>query len=166
MALQLIEGTKGKRHRLVSIVNNMQSAESLKMQSVMLGGAADPSAFMTEVGPFPYEAFRAQEGLSPGRRLSRELLPQLSLPQVNMLTVQCQMTQWHADRIMPKDSTACKLFITHYTAFTLHILTNPGQCDCSLSFMHLRCPSVFLLSLHKTLLRSVVTLSLSSSGRH
>lgn len=89
-ALQLIEGTKGKRHRLVSIVNNMQSAESLKMQSVMLGGAADPSAFMTEVGPFPYEAFRAQEGLSPGRRLSRELLPQLLLPQVSMLTVSCQ----------------------------------------------------------------------------
>ena len=79
LALQLIEGTKGKRHRLVSIVHNMQSAESLKMQSVMLGGAADPSAFMTEVGPFPYEAFRTQEGLSPGRRLPRELLPQLSL---------------------------------------------------------------------------------------
>ncbi len=82
--MQLIEGTKGKRHRLVSIVNNMQTAESLKMQSVMLGGAADPSAFMTEVGPFPYEAFRVQEGASPGRRLSRDLLPQLSLQQVSM----------------------------------------------------------------------------------
>lgn len=56
--MQLIEGTKGRRHRLVSIFNNMQTAESLKMQSVMLGGAADPSAFMTEVGPFQYEAFR------------------------------------------------------------------------------------------------------------
>ena len=56
--MQLIEGTKGRRHRLVSIFNNMQTAESLKMQSVMLGGAADPAAFMTEVGPFQYEAFR------------------------------------------------------------------------------------------------------------
>ena len=56
--MQLIEGTKGRRHRLVSIFNNMQTAESLKMQSVMLGGAADPSAFMTEVGPFQYETFR------------------------------------------------------------------------------------------------------------
>lgn len=56
--MQLIEGTKGRRHRLVSIFNNMQTAESLKMQSVMLGGAGDPSAFMTEVGPFQYEAFR------------------------------------------------------------------------------------------------------------
>ena len=81
--LQLIEGTKGKRHRLVSIVNNMQTAESLKMQSVMLGGKADPSAFMTEVGPFPYDAFRVQEANSPGRRASKELLPQLSLPQVS-----------------------------------------------------------------------------------
>lgn len=54
----MIEGTKGRRHRLVSIFNNMQTAESLKMQSVMLGGAADPSAFMTDVGPFQYEAFR------------------------------------------------------------------------------------------------------------
>ena len=59
----------------------MQTAESLKMQSVMLGGEADPSAFMTEVGPFPYEAFRVQEANSPGRRASKELLPQLSLPQ-------------------------------------------------------------------------------------
>ena len=79
----MIEGTKGKRHRLVSIVNNMQTAESLKMQSVMLGGEADPSAFMTEVGPFPYEAFRVQEANSPGRRASKELLPQLSLSQVS-----------------------------------------------------------------------------------
>lgn len=85
--MQLIEGTKGKRHRLVSIVNNMQTAESLKMQSVMLGGAADPCAFMTEVGPFPYEAFRVQEVASPGRRLSRDLLPQLSLQQVSMWRV-------------------------------------------------------------------------------
>lgn len=82
--LQLIEGTKGRRHRLVSIVNNMQTAESLKMQSVMLGGEADPSAFMTEVGPFPYDAFRSQEVGSPGRRASREMLPQLSLPQVGL----------------------------------------------------------------------------------
>lgn len=58
IGMQLIEGTKGRRHRLVSIVNDMQTAESLKMQSVMLGGAADPSAFMTEVQPFQYEAFR------------------------------------------------------------------------------------------------------------
>lgn len=58
MDLQLIEGTKGRRHRLVSIFNNMQTAESLKMQSVMLGGVADPAAFMTEVGPFQYDAFR------------------------------------------------------------------------------------------------------------
>ena len=56
--MQLIEGTKGRRHKLVSIFNNMQTAESLKRQSVMLGGAADPAAFMTEVGAFQYEAFR------------------------------------------------------------------------------------------------------------
>ena len=87
--VQLIEGAKGSRHRLVSIVNNLQSAESLKMQSVMLGGAADPSAFMTEVGPFPYEAFRSQEIASPGRRASHThtLLPQLSLPQVSTVHV-------------------------------------------------------------------------------
>ena len=83
----------------------MQTAESLKMQSVMLGGAADPSAFMTEVGPFPYEAFRAQEGGSPQRRLSRDLLPQLSLPQVSTrrgpLFEQLHQTRHHLETLLP-----------------------------------------------------------------
>ena len=54
------------------------------MQSVMLGGEADPSAFMTEVGPFPYEVFRLQEGGAAPRRASRDPLPQLLLPQVTV----------------------------------------------------------------------------------
>lgn len=67
--------------------NNMQSAESLKMQSVMLGGAPDAAAFMLDVGPFAYEGFRAQEGLgppqtSPQTPQTQQLLPQLSLSQV------------------------------------------------------------------------------------
>lgn len=82
--MQMIGGVKGKRHRLVSLFNNMQSAESLKMQSVMLGGAADASAFMTDVGPFAYDSLRAQEAASPQQTMPRlqEMLPQLAVPQV------------------------------------------------------------------------------------
>lgn len=77
MDMQLIEGTKGRRHRLVSIFNNMQTAESLKMQSVMLGGVADPAAFMTEVAPFQYETFRC--GFPSSQLLARPFLLNIRL---------------------------------------------------------------------------------------
>lgn len=55
------------------------------MQSVMLGGAADASAFMTDVGPFAYDALRAQEAATSPQTTPRaqQLLPQLSMPQVS-----------------------------------------------------------------------------------
>ena len=75
----------------------MQSAESLKMQSVMLGGAADASAFMIDVGPFAYDALRAQEAATSPQITPRaqQLLPQLSMPQVSqfgqqqMVSIMC-----------------------------------------------------------------------------
>ena len=69
LLLQAVQQQWGKRHRSVSM-QPMQAAEALKQQSVLLGGEADAAAFMSDVGPFDYEAFRAQEAQEgAGKRL-------------------------------------------------------------------------------------------------
>ena len=58
--LQAVQQQRGRRHRSLSM-QPLQAADALKQQSVLLGGEADAAAFMSDVGPFDYEAFRAQE---------------------------------------------------------------------------------------------------------
>lgn len=68
MLVQAVQQQRGRRHRSLSM-QPLQAAEALKQQSVLLGGEADAAAFMSDVGPFDYEAFRAQEAQEgAGRR--------------------------------------------------------------------------------------------------
>ena len=59
--MQAVQQQRGRRHRSLSM-QPAQAAEGLKQQSVLLGGEGGAAAFMSDVGPFDYEAFRAQEG--------------------------------------------------------------------------------------------------------
>ena len=69
LLLQAVQQQRERRHQSLSM-QPLQTAEALKQQSVLLGGEADASAFMSDVGPFDYEAFRAQEAQEgPGKRL-------------------------------------------------------------------------------------------------
>lgn len=94
------------------------------MQSVMLGGAADPSAFMTEVGPFQYEAFRCgfhQEAQWKALGYSKLNFMHLTFQQLGQIppedgsmdvcskqrqagtSLQCCLAERHKARVSPKN---------------------------------------------------------------